>query len=218
MKREELEKLGLTKEQIDAVMGIHGTDVEAQKAALKGKEDDLATLRQDVTAKETQITDLTGQLKKRDEDMKALQKDAGASAELQTKLAELQGKYDGDTKSLQAKLEQQRYDYAAEQLFAGAPFASKLARKAAVEEFKAKGYKLTDDGKGFVGADGYIDALKKEDPAAFLADKPTEPAPKDPEPAPPTFTKPLGGGDGGAAPKGFFTGGGLNFVRTPPTK
>jgi hypothetical protein len=216
MKREELEKLGLTKEQIDAVMGIHGVDVEAHKATLKGKEDDLAALRQDVSAKDTQITDLSGQLKKRDEDMKALQKDAGASAELQTKLADLQGKYDGDTKALQTKLEQQRYDYAAEQLFVGVPFASKLARKAAVEDFKAKGFKLADDGKGFVGADGYIDSLKKDDPAAFLPDKPPEP--KEPEPAPPAFSKPLGGGDGGAGAKGFFTGGGLNYVRTPPTK
>ncbi|NLI20770.1 MAG: hypothetical protein GX418_04400 [Clostridiales bacterium] len=216
MKREELEKLGLTKEQIDAVMGIHGADVEAHKAVLKGRDDDLAALRQDVAAKETQITDLAGQLKKRDEDMKALQKDAGASAELQTKLADLQGKYDGDTKALQAKLEQQRYDYAAEQLFVGVPFASKLARKAAIEEFKGKGYKLTEDGKSFVGADGYIDALKKDDPAAFLPEKPPEP--KEAEPAPPAFTKPLGGGDGGVGAKGFFTGGGLNFVRTPPTK
>lgn len=34
MKREDLEKLGLSKEQVDSVMGLHGTDIEIHKTKI----------------------------------------------------------------------------------------------------------------------------------------------------------------------------------------
>ncbi|MEA4928502.1 MAG: phage scaffolding protein [Candidatus Limiplasma sp.] len=209
MKREELEKLGLTKEQIDAVIGINGADMEAHKATLRTREETISALTTERDGLKTQVAD-------RDKDIASLKKSAGDNEALTKSLAELQTKYDGDTKTLQAKLEEQRYGYAAEQMFAGAPFASKLARKAAIEDFKAKGYKLAEDGRTFAEADGYLEQLKKDDPAAFLTEEPKEPKPKEPEPALPSFTKPLNGGPGGEAAPSFFTGGGLNFVRTPP--
>lgn len=48
MKREELKELGLTDEQIDKVMGIHGQDINTLK-------NDLATAKATIKTKETEI-------------------------------------------------------------------------------------------------------------------------------------------------------------------
>lgn len=44
MKREELRKLGLTDEQIDSVMNIHGDDMNAQKATINRLNEQISTL------------------------------------------------------------------------------------------------------------------------------------------------------------------------------
>jgi septal ring factor EnvC (AmiA/AmiB activator) len=211
MKRDELEKLGLTKEQIDAVMTANGADIEATKKDVKQLTEDVATMT-------TERNTLQEQLKARDADITELKKASGDNETLTKKYADLQTKYEGETKELNAKLAQQRYDVAAEKAFASVPFASKLARQAALADFKAKGYKLTEDGK-FVEAQGYIDTLKTDDPQAFLPDEKDKGgdggAGGKGEEKPPKFTKPATGAEGGVKP-GFFSGGGLNFVREPP--
>ena len=110
MKREELEKLGLNKEQIDAVMGIHGADVEAQKGELSKRDKTISELTTERDGLKTQVTD-------RDKDIATLKQAAGDNADLSQKYSDLQAKYDGETKSLQTKLEEQRYTFAAEQMF-----------------------------------------------------------------------------------------------------
>lgn len=217
MKRSELEKLGLTKEQIDAVMETNGNDIEEAKKDAASKDAQITTLTQESAAKQTQIDDLNGQIKKRDADIKDLQKKAEGNEALQQQISDLQTRYDGDTKALNEKLEQQRYDHAAERMFAGVEFASKLAKAAAIADFKSKGYKMTDDGKGFVGADGYIDALKKDDPAAFVQPKPDD-VPDDDGKKPPTFTKQMQGGEKGNEPPMFQGLSRFNLVRPMPTE
>lgn len=219
MKRSELEKLGLTKEQIDAVMEANGTDIEEAKKGVAEKDAQITTLTQANAAQKTQIDDLNGQIKQRDVDIKDLQKKAEGNEAFQKQIGELQAKYDGDTKTLNEKLQQQQYDFAAERMFAGVEFASKLARSAAIADFKSKGYKMTDDGKGFVGADGYIDALKKDDPAAFVQPKEDEqPAPDDGKKLP-AFSKSLGQGNEKGAEQPLFQGlSRFNLVRPMPTE
>lgn len=124
----------------------------------------------DLTARDTEIAGLKNQLKERDADIKELRKQSGNSEELNTKLTELQTKYDTDTKALEKQMEDLRMDHAVEKFFAPIPFASELARKAAISEFRGKNFKL--EGDKFQGGEEFITELKKSDPAAFKAEEP----------------------------------------------
>lgn len=179
MKREELEKLGLTKEQIDTIMAENGKDIEASKTALAAKEQELATKTTEAEGYKTQLSD-------RDKDIKELKKQAGNSEELNTKLAELQTKYDTETTSLKTKLDEQALDHATEKFFTGVEFASGLAKEAAIAKFKSKGLKYEND--KFLGGDDFIAELKKTDPAAFKPEEKED----DNLPPPPQFVAPTG--------------------------
>lgn len=56
MKREDLKDLGLEKETIDKIMGLHQIDVEAHKTVLASKDGEISTLK-------TNIEDLSNQVK-----------------------------------------------------------------------------------------------------------------------------------------------------------
>lgn len=76
MKREELKKLGLSDEQMDAVMAAHGQTVQSLNTQ-------IATLQQSET-------ELKNQVSKNAEDLKKLQKDNSDNEELKKQLKELQ--------------------------------------------------------------------------------------------------------------------------------
>lgn len=175
MKREFLKQTipDITDAQLDAIMAENGKDVEAGKKA----QETVAALQGEVEGYKKQIAD-------RDKDMRAMQEQAKGNEELGKQLADLQSKYKADTEALQTRLEQQRTDHAVEAAFANVPFASNLARRQAMADFKAKGYKLGEDGK-YAESESYIAQLRKDDPDAF---KPEQP--KDPELVP-RFTNPV---------------------------
>lgn len=83
MKREDLEKLGLTKEQIDSVCDLNNADVQPMKNDLQKAQDDLKAEQDkvkmteealkkfdgvDAAALNKQISDLQADLKKKDDD------------------------------------------------------------------------------------------------------------------------------------------------------
>ena len=161
MKRDELKALGLTDEQVDKVMGIHGTDEAAHKAVLQARDEQITTLTTERDGLKTQVAD-------RDKDITQLRKDAGDNETLKNQLAELQTKYETDTTKLQQTLDQQAREFAVESIFSGVQFTSAFAKKAAIAEFKAGNHEFKD-GK-FVGADGIIAQMKKDNPDAFKAE------------------------------------------------
>ncbi|MDD3212781.1 MAG: phage scaffolding protein [Eubacteriales bacterium] len=182
MKREELEKLGLTKEQIDSVMAINGTDVEANKKTLATKDEQIAALTTERDGLKTQVSD-------RDKDIAELKKSAGSNEALTQQLADLQTKYDTETSTLKKTLETQAIDHAAESLFSGFEFTSALAKKAALHEFLAQNPEFKD-GK-FTDADGRIKKLRETYPDAFKPEKKAEPEQEPGAPKPPQFTHPM---------------------------
>lgn len=181
---------------------------------------ELTAKLQEIAGKDTEIAGLKTQISDRDKDIKELKKQTGNSEELNTKLTELQTKYDTDTKALSKQLEDQRVDHAIEKFFSPVPFASELARKAAISEFREKGFKL--EGDKFQGGEEFIASLKKSDPAAFKPEKPPEgevqgsDSAAPPSAPPPQFTKPMSQTPpAGENPFNFkFSG----FVRTPPAQ
>jgi hypothetical protein len=158
------------KEIIDAIMAENGKDIEALKAALAEKEAAVVALT-------TERDGLSTQIKDRDKDIKALREQAGNSEALNKQLTDLQGKYDTDTAALQKQLTDQSFTHATDKFFSGVEFASELAKKAAISDFKEQGFKFGNDGKCEPGA-AWLEALKKSDPAAFKV-KESEPADPD---------------------------------------
>lgn len=152
-----LNGLGITDEDsvkaaVSKIIDENGNDIQAAKAG--------------VAAKDTEILSLREQIATRDKDIKDLQDKAKGNEGVSQQLADLQSKYEADTKALQKKLDDQAMDFAIEQTFAGVEFSSGLARKAAIADFRAKGYKLGEDGK-FKEADAYFEQLRKDEPGAF---------------------------------------------------
>lgn len=145
----------ITKEQIDAIMNEYGAEA--------------TRLNEKIAAITTERDGLKTQLSQRDTDLGELQKKAEAGDALKTQLEELQTKYKTDTEKLTADLAQQQSDFAVDKLFSGIKFTSELAKKAAVSEFKAQGFKMKD-GK-FEGGDAFIAEMKKNNASAFVPDE-----------------------------------------------
>lgn len=209
----------IPKAVIDAIMDENGKDAEASKTALQ-------TAQNDLKAVQTKASDLEEQIKNRDTDIENLRQTAATSEETKKALADLQTKYDADTKDLQTKLEDQQKEaekqlqeqaltHATESFFKDIPFASELARKAAMVDFKAAGLKLEDSGK-FLGADDWIKQLRESDPAAFKPDEQEDDGNNGF--VPPVFVRPTGGSGADAGKVGnetAFTGFGFTHLREP---
>ena len=190
MKRDELKALGLTDEQIDKVMGMHGADITQLRT-------DLATRDETIKSLTTERDSQKAQLAQRDKDIADLQKKAGDNEALTQQITDLQAKYDKDTADLQATLEKQARTHATESLFASVKFTSAYAKKAAIAEFEAAGHEFKD-GK-YVGGESILKQMRKDNPDAFVAEEGGEGDKGGAEGAPkkPTFTKPLDGESGG---------------------
>lgn len=72
MKREELQKLGLSDEQVDSVMAMHGTDIQS----LKGQVSTLETERDNYKTQVDEASSTIATLKKDNKDIEDIQKAA----------------------------------------------------------------------------------------------------------------------------------------------
>lgn len=149
MKREELKKLGLSDEQMDAVMAQHGQTVQSLNTQ-------IATLQQSET-------ELKNQVSKNAEDLKKLQKDNSDNEELKKQLKELQKENAAQETKYQESLTKVQRDSA----------LSALLTEAKVKNPKAVAALLDDEKIAFKdgelsGAKEQIDALQKSD--AYLFD------------------------------------------------
>lgn len=169
MKRSELEALGLSKEQMDAVMKAYGADIEAAKAETAGLK--------------SQVADLTGQIGKRDADLKdlrtqleAAQTDATRLADVTKQLGDLRTQYDADTAAYQKRLKDQAFDHALDRATGSITFSSKAARAQFLTDVRAKG--LSMEGEQILGFDDYVKTYRESDPGAFAPEAP------DPQPGP----------------------------------
>jgi len=184
MKRSELEALGLSKEQMDAVMKAYGADIEAAKAETAGLK--------------SQVADLTGQIGKRDADLKdlrtqleAAQTDATRLADVTKQLGDLRTQYDADTAAYQKKLKDQAFDHALDRATGSLSFSSKAARAQFLADVRAKG--LSMEGEQILGFDDYVKTYRESDPGAFAPEAPEPqpgPAPSNIVPVAPKSTQP----------------------------
>lgn len=182
MKREFLESLGLTPEQITQIQQESGNDIENARSSEKAK---FETERGQLQG---QITDLQGQLTQRDTDLAgiqsqltAAQEDAGKLTEAQQQLTALQNKYDKATKDYAAKTAQQAREYAIRTEAAGLKFSSTSAKRAFIHDAIAD-QTIKLDGATLLGYQVFLQNYQANDPGAFATEKAPEHPQTDPAP------------------------------------
>lgn len=153
MTRAELEALGLTKEQIDSVMGINGNDIEKVKTKLTEAEKEADTLKEQIKDRDKQLNDL----KNSKEDLE------GLKSQIET----LQKDNKAKDEQYKAEIRNLKVNSAVDVALTGAKAKNLTAVKALLKDLdKAE---LLEDGT-VKGLKEQIEALTKADDSKFLFD------------------------------------------------
>ena len=173
MTRAELEALGLTKEQIDSVMGINGNDIEKVKTKLTEAEKEADTLKEQIKDRDKQLNDL----KNSKEDLD------GLKSQIET----LQKDNKAKDEQHKAEIRNLKVNSAVDAALTGAKAKNHTAVKALLKDLdKAE---LLEDGT-VKGLKEQIEALTKADDSKFLFD--IETMPQTPKGATPAGSKSMG--------------------------
>ena len=154
MKRTELEALGLTKEQIDAVMKINGEDIENVKAVQTAE----------ITNLKAENETLSKNVKERDKQIDTLKASVGDNEELKKQIETLQADNKAKDDAHAKELTQLKIDAAVEKALTDGGAKNIKAVKALLELTDAK---LEDDGT-IKGLSEQIDKLKADEGSKFL--------------------------------------------------
>lgn len=154
MKRTELEALGMTKEQIDAVMKINGDDIENAKA---GNAAEITNLKAE---NET----LSRQVKDRDKQIDTLKASAGDNEELKKQIETLQADNKAKDEAHAKELTQLKIDAAVEKALTDGGAKNIKAAKALLDLTDAK---LSDDGT-VKGLAEQIQKLQADEGSKFM--------------------------------------------------
>lgn len=157
MKRDQLKELGLTDEQINSVMGLHGQTVNELNSKVVKAEQERDQFKEQLDSNQIELD--------------ALKKSAKGNEELTQQLADLQSKFDEAKQESEKKLADQQKD-----------FAIKLALKEtdALDEdiilqlLDKDAIKVTDD--GLEGFKEQLDVLKENKNFLFQDKEITPPA------------------------------------------
>lgn len=154
MKRTELEALGMTKEQIDAVMKINGDDIENAKAVNAAE----------ITNLKAENDALTKQVKDRDTQIDGLKKSAGDNEELKKQIETLQADNKAKDEAHAKELTQLKIDGAVEKALTDSGAKNIKAAKALLDLTDAK---LADDGT-IKGLTEQIQKLQADEGSKFM--------------------------------------------------
>ena len=155
--REKLIKIGLSNEQMEKIVALHGADIEE----LKAKSDELINSKTEELKKANES--LQSQIAERDKDLKSLKKQAGDNEELTNQFKELQDKYKHDTEDLTKELQQTKLNSAVDSALGAAKARNTKATKALLNMDEVK---LNDKGE-LEGLDNQISSLQKSDGYLF---------------------------------------------------
>lgn len=156
MTRKELEDLGLSKEQVDSVIKINGTDIENAKTASTAE---IKNLQTENTGLKTQISD-------RDKQLETLKASTGDAEAMKTQIANLQKANTDATATHESEMTQLKVDFAVEKALTGANAKNIKAVKALLDLTDSK---LDKDGN-VKGLQEQIDKLTADEGTKFLFD------------------------------------------------
>lgn len=133
--------------------------------------------------RDEQIKQLNTTISVRDTDLADLQKkledagnDATKLAELNTNFTDLQNKYDQDVKDYKAQLENQKYEFAVNNLANTKKFTSGAAKRDFIHSLMDN--RLTMEGDNIVGIDDFITKYSNDNADAFVVEE-SNPSPND---------------------------------------
>lgn len=154
MTRKELEDLGLSKEQADAVIKINGADIENAKSVSAVE---IKNLETEVSGLKTQVSD-------RDKQLETLKATAGDNETLKTQIADLQVENTKTKEAHESEMTQLKVDFAVERALTGASAKNIKAVKALLNLTDAK---LDKEGN-VKGLQEQIDKLIADEGTKFL--------------------------------------------------
>lgn len=154
MTRKELEDLGLSKEQVDAVIKINGADIENAKNVSAAE----------IKSFETEVSGLKTQISDRDKQLETLKATAGDNEALKTQIADLQAENIKNKEVHESEMTQLKIDFAVEKALTGANAKNIKAVKALLDLTDAK---LDKEGN-VKGLQEQIDKLVGDESTKFL--------------------------------------------------
>lgn len=154
MNRKMLEDMGLTKEQVDAIMKENGENIEHAKEGLNAQIEELTKERDGY---KDQITE-------RDKQLNDLKKAAKDQKELQDQITQLQEDNKAAVEAHKAEMKQLRIDNAVDKALTASGARNAKAVRALLDLDKAE---LADDGT-VKGLDAQLKALKGAEDSKFL--------------------------------------------------
>ena len=156
MKREQLKELGLSDEQIESVIGLHGKTVSDITSQLKTAQDEAKQYQDQLTANQSELN--------------ALKDSAKGNEELTNQLAELQAKFDDAQANSQNTIADLKKQSAIELALTQAGARNITAVKALLDADK-----LTVSDKGVEGLNEQLEAVKADNDYLFQATEPKTP-------------------------------------------
>ena len=163
---------------------------------LASKDDQIKTLNDTITNRDTDLTSLKTKLE-------AAGADADKLATLTNDFTALQTKYTEDTKNYQAQLSKQAYDFAVREHANTKKFTSEAAKREYIRSMSAENLKLKDD--VIIGAEDFDKLYMEKNADSFVTENPN---PNPPTPTAsavplPTFVAPTSSGSQPPASNAF---------------
>lgn len=138
----------------------------------------------DLSGKDSIITDLNATIEQRNQDLQSIQEkldkagtDSAMIENLSGELSELQAKYDNATNEYQTKLQKQAYEFAVKDFANNQSFSSNAAKRDFINSMLSK--ELPMENGNIMGASDYMAEYAKENSDAFVVAKDPEPAKSD---------------------------------------
>lgn len=157
MKREDLEKLGLSEEQVNGVMKLKSTAM-SEIDTLNSKITQLTTDKENL---QKQLNDANTEIQSyKDMDIDSIKKSA---EDWKTKFEEMEA-------NQKAEKEKSIRDERTNAFFNEVKFASESAKAGVIAKFNEKDFKYDEETKTFLGANDWLKDLKEKDSGAFLSD------------------------------------------------
>lgn len=161
MKREDLEKLGLSEEQITGVMKLKSGAIDNNNQEVTKLQTQITTLTTERDNLQTQLDNANNEIKSyKDMDIDSIKKSA---SDWETKYNNL---VEEQKKQKEESIRQERVN----EFFKDTKFSSEMAKNGVISEFNKKEFKYDEETKSFQGATEWLNNLKESDKGSFLSD------------------------------------------------
>lgn len=161
MKREDLEKLGLSEEQITGVMKL-------KSGAIDNNNQEVTKLQTQITALTTERDNLQTQLNNANDEIKSY-KDMDIDS-IKKSASDWETKYNNLVEEQKKQKEESIRQERVNEFFKDTKFSSEMAKNGVISEFNKKEFKYDEETKSFQGATEWLNNLKESDKGSFLSD------------------------------------------------